>query len=760
MDTKRLGFNAGYTAASGTLLASLVYFFASNWGVLERWQKLAPMLALVAALYGLYLYLRPRPNRRFLSLLTLVCCCIAFGIGLAVIWQTYNSHADSYAMFTIWFAAAAVFSLLTRWPPFYALAYVLGHIAYSLYFFPLAFNSENSEAAGIAVFTSLAAINGLLYALTSTRRIRSPLIAFLSYSVMFGIGIVLSISLFFENTYWLFDIAVVALVAAFTYKFIRSANQTYLLWNGLIVTAFLVTNYAEWLIHYGDESFFFSALVLVALFIWGGAKWIGYVKSLGLSDTDDDAASGDAIAGKAAHANADTDTGADNAASKRERKRKAETRAVIVRALSIVVIAVGAIVGTITLIGFVALTLGFERPEHVLTAFGLLLSIGMTAVRRLNPVIRYTLLAIGLSIGVGTATVMNHLWALVVYLAVTAVAFRLGSGLAERLIWFAASVAIAGLALGELLDDATWTLILLAAAMPLVYAAHFLISDTLLRQALRLCSYYSFLTVFLLLTFVDEHYVYDGLYFVALLVSIVWFYRKRERWAYRFGFACWAVFLFWTYYDTAWKLLHKSWSLAAIGLILLAATSLLERKAAHKNRSKDAAEQTAVRVRPRTRLMWITLAVLLQLLVMSVQIGRSEAILAGGETVYLELLPRDPRSMLQGDYVDLHYHISEPPPSVDTGPLKDGAKLSVVLERTPSGVSEFKRLHTKDYALQPGETVINGKWRWTRIEYGIEHYFVPEGTGLETERTAKYAEVKIARSGDALLVRLLPELPQ
>src|SRR5690606_26277928 len=108
-------------------------------------------------------------------------------------------------------------------------AYALGNVAYGLYFFPLAFQSERGEVAGVTVLAALAALNGLLYALTSTRRIRSPLIAFLSYSVMFGLGIVLSISLFFEKAYWAFDIAVVALVAVFTYKFIRSANQPYLL---------------------------------------------------------------------------------------------------------------------------------------------------------------------------------------------------------------------------------------------------------------------------------------------------------------------------------------------------------------------------------------------------------------------------------------------------------------------------------------------------------------------------------------------------
>jgi uncharacterized membrane-anchored protein len=90
--------------------------------------------------------------------------------------------------------------------------------------------------------------------------------------------------------------------------------------------------------------------------------------------------------------------------------------------------------------------------------------------------------------------------------------------------------------------------------------------------------------------------------------------------------------------------------------------------------------------------------------------------------------------------------------------LKDGAKISAVLVRTPSGVHEFDRLYSEGDEARPGETIINGKWKWNRIEYGIESFFVEEGTGLETERTAKYAEVKIAKNGDAVLVRLLSAL--
>ncbi|TMV52683.1 DUF2157 domain-containing protein [Paenibacillus mesophilus] len=731
MKTKRLGFNAGYTLASSSLLASLVYFFASNWGVLERWQKLSPMLLLVVALYGLYAFLRVRPNRQFLSKLSLLSCCIAFGIGLAVVGQTYNSHADSYTLFAVWFVAASAFALQIRWQPFYALAYVLAHLAYWLYFFPTVGFSDYEEGTIVGILSVLAAINGLVYVWTATGRLHSPLLKFLSYSMLIGTGIVLSNSLAFEKTFWIFNAAVVLLIAWFTYTFIRSANQTYLLWNGLLVSAFLVMKYVELLFRYFDESFFVTALLFVALFIWGGAKWIQYVKSLGPSVGPADADAGN-----------------------KDEERGAPARAMVVRALTVSVIAIGTIIGTVTLIGFVLLVLGFENPEYTLSGFGLIVTIGMTAARKLNPVFRYTLLAIGLCTGVGTAIAADYTMLLLVYLAVTVAAFLFGSGLAERAIWFTAGAIIAELWLGAVMENHTAALTVLTVAMPAVYLLHLAVKDLQMRQAIRHCGYYAFLTVFLFLTFAAGHYAYDGIYFITLSACIVWAYRKREGWAYKVGFGFWALFVLWKYYDTAWKLLHKSWSLALIGAIVLAMTYLLERKLM-KNDTKQ-----AVRVRPRLSIIWITATVLAELLVMSVQIGRSETILANGATVYLELLPRDPRSLLQGDYVELRYAVSEPPASLAPESLKVGTKVAVVLARSPSGVYEFKRLYSKEYELLPDEAVINGKWRWDRIEYGIETYFVQEGTGLETERTAKYAEVKVAKNGNALLTKLLPALPQ
>ncbi|MFG5107565.1 GDYXXLXY domain-containing protein, partial [Campylobacter lari] len=59
------------------------------------------------------------------------------------------------------------------------------------------------------------------------------------------------------------------------------------------------------------------------------------------------------------------------------------------------------------------------------------------------------------------------------------------------------------------------------------------------------------------------------------------------------------------------------------------------------------------------------------------------------------------------------------------------------------------------YEPQLSDVIINGSTiGGNRVEYGIESYFVPEGTGLEVERNAKYAIVKIGERGDAILESL------
>ncbi|MDF2661830.1 MAG: hypothetical protein K0Q94_4621 [Paenibacillus sp.] len=730
MKTQSFGYNAGYMLGCSSLLASLVYFFASNWGSLDRWQKFAPIMILLAALYGLSVYLAGRPGRQFLSRLSLFSCCITFGVALLVIGQTYNSHADSYALYAVWCAASIVFALQVNWQPFTVLAYILGTLAYWLYFFPNTGFVDYEDVEAIGILSLLAFINGLLYYLVRTNRLRGAFLAATAFTVLNGIVILLSNSFAFEDYAQIFNVAAVVLFAVWVRLYIREANQPYLLGTGLFVSVYLIMKYIELLLHFeAGESFFILSLLFAGLFIWGSAKWIQYVKSL----VPPDDAEGD-----------------------EEQKESGKAlRHWIVRVLSITAIFVGTVIGAVSLIGFLILVFDLDEPLNVLNSAGLFLTIAMTAARKLNPVIRYSLLSIGLCIGVGSALFDEFTLLLLVYLVVCALMFTFATGLAERSMFFAAAVTIAGLWLFMLLDDTVQVLLLLTCVMPVISWLHRFVPVGTFRSAMRWCGYYSFLTLFLLLTFASQRYEYDLLYFIVLLACIVGAHRLGERAAYRVTFGFWTLFVFWKYYDTAWKLLHKSWSLALIGCLLLLVTYWLERK------FRNAPEERLSDIRPRVRSFWMAAVVVSCLMLLSVQIGRSETILARGETVYLELLPLDPRSLLQGDYVQLRYTVSEPfgRDWTDNTPEESG-KVSVVLAKSPSGVHQFKQLYDKSYALQPGEVVLNGKWRsWRTIEYGIEHFFVPEGTGMDVERTAKYAEVKVASNGDALVARLLPNLP-
>ena len=55
---------------------------------------------------------------------------------------------------------------------------------------------------------------------------------------------------------------------------------------------------------------------------------------------------------------------------------------------------------------------------------------------------------------------------------------------------------------------------------------------------------------------------------------------------------------------------------------------------------------------------------------------------------------------------------------------------------------------------------MNGKVKKQRYVYfGIENFFVEEGTGLEVERNANFAKLKVTSKGKAFITELLEKVP-
>jgi uncharacterized membrane-anchored protein len=117
-----------------------------------------------------------------------------------------------------------------------------------------------------------------------------------------------------------------------------------------------------------------------------------------------------------------------------------------------------------------------------------------------------------------------------------------------------------------------------------------------------------------------------------------------------------------------------------------------------------------------------------------------EHALATGNIILLETRRVDPRDMLRGDYLILNYNISDVPANLFSPPAsKDmpfGAKIYVALAPGTNRFYQVTRASANEFLPGAGEVLLCGKtyplWSSTNsihITYGIENYFVAEGTG-------------------------------
>lgn len=150
----------------------------------------------------------------------------------------------------------------------------------------------------------------------------------------------------------------------------------------------------------------------------------------------------------------------------------------------------------------------------------------------------------------------------------------------------------------------------------------------------------------------------------------------------------------------------------------------------------------------RAKLLW--LGALAVLGVVNYAIWQKEQVLAEGRTVLLELAPRDPRSLMQGDYMALNYRIAGDLRNMLSDRSLDGL---AVVKVSPRGQAIFDHLYHEGEPIQPDQTLIRFRKRGPVIRIGAEAFFFQEGHAA-VYASAKYGEVKLARNGDMVLVGL------
>lgn len=243
----------------------------------------------------------------------------------------------------------------------------------------------------------------------------------------------------------------------------------------------------------------------------------------------------------------------------------------------------------------------------------------------------------------------------------------------------------------------------------------------------------------------------------AVLLALAWC-ASSHRWRLATVAAlaaAWIVGSF--YYRLDWSLAHKALVLAGAGGVLGALARWAPRGGDPAPAAPDAPSGTAAAapVPPRRReylaRAGIALTALAVLGVVNVGIWQKEKLIAEGEPVLVELLPVDPRSLLQGDYMTLNLSARlEDLPGLDAA-LGERRPV-LVARRDERGVATLQR-RDDGQPLAKGEFLIeltpkNG--RWTIV---TDAWFFKEG---EAERwaPARYGEFRVDARGKALLVGL------
>ena len=156
------------------------------------------------------------------------------------------------------------------------------------------------------------------------------------------------------------------------------------------------------------------------------------------------------------------------------------------------------------------------------------------------------------------------------------------------------------------------------------------------------------------------------------------------------------------------------------------------------------------------------LAVLIGIVILGLvnySIYSREALVSSGKTVLLELVPVDPRSLMQGDYMALRFAVTaqarralrNSTETTDDNHNKAGDGY-VVLAVDEQGIGRFSRIDDES-ALKQGEVRMLYRQRGNKMKFATNAFFFQEGKA-ELYEAAKYGEFKVADNGDSILVAM------
>lgn len=122
-----------------------------------------------------------------------------------------------------------------------------------------------------------------------------------------------------------------------------------------------------------------------------------------------------------------------------------------------------------------------------------------------------------------------------------------------------------------------------------------------------------------------------------------------------------------------------------------------------------------------------------------------------GQHIVLSTRPIDPRDLLYGDFVRLRYGISEVPGSLwrdPAAPPRRRQNVYVLLATGPDSLSTALGVYAVAPRPNANQAVLRG-WigdvyqHSLGLRYGLERYYVPEGSGLRLEKLGQTRPLRV-----------------
>ena len=155
-------------------------------------------------------------------------------------------------------------------------------------------------------------------------------------------------------------------------------------------------------------------------------------------------------------------------------------------------------------------------------------------------------------------------------------------------------------------------------------------------------------------------------------------------------------------------------------------------------------------MKPDRRSIVAVVLTIVILVLFNISIYDREQTIANGETLFLELAPVDPRSLMQGDYMQLRYVIEREAPVEQ---LEDHERRGyLVIRGDASGVARFVRFHQGE-ELESNEKLVRFHKQYNRIRIVPDAFFFQEGHA-EFFEDARYGVFRFDDRGRHVLVGL------